>query len=58
MKRLPLLLCAVALLGSASAAAAPKELGYNVHQSTTVGMDATKDAGLGWVRVDFNWLDA
>lgn len=48
------------LLASAPATsyAAAKELGCNVHQSTDVGMDATKDAGLGWVRVDFNWLDA
>src|SRR5688572_16365613 len=35
-----------------------KELGFNVHQSSTTGLDATKDAGLKWVRIDFNWLDA
>ena len=62
MKRLSLasrVALGVALLtASATASAAPKELGFNVHQSTDVGMDATKAAGLGWVRVDFNWLDA
>lgn len=38
--------------------AAPKELGLNIHQSDTVGVAAAHDAGVGWVRVDFNWLDA
>ena len=41
----------------APAAAPAAELGLNVHQSTTVGPQVTHDAGLGWVRVDFNWLD-
>ncbi len=62
MKRLPLFFCGAALLAASAVApsawASPKALGYNVHQSTDVGMDATKAAGLGWVRVDFNWLDA
>lgn len=57
MKRLPLHVCA-ALLASSAAHAAPKELGMNAHQSPTVGLDATVAAGLGWVRIDFNWLDA
>ena len=43
---------------AAPAAAQPKALGLNIHQSTTVGLDATRDAGLGWVRIDLNWLDA
>ncbi len=46
------------LLASAPAEAATKELGFNVHQSATVGLDVTKAAGLGWVRLDLNWLDA
>ena len=58
MRRLPLAFCAPLLLVSTLASASPKELGYNVHQSTDVGLDAAKDAGLAWVRVDFNWLDA
>lgn len=37
---------------------APKELGFNVHQSDAVGLNATKDAGLSWVRIDLNWLQA
>jgi MYXO-CTERM domain-containing protein len=56
VKRLALL--TAALLWSAPLAAAPKELGFNVHQSPTVGLDAALAAGVGWVRVDFNWLDA
>lgn len=52
-----LLATALALLPSA-ALAAPKALGLNTHQSTTVGLDATRDAGLGWVRIDFNWINA
>jgi hypothetical protein len=62
MTRLPRFFCGatIATLSAfaSAASASPKELGYNVHQSTDVGMDATKAAGLGWVRVDFNWLDA
>lgn len=42
----------------ASAAPTPKELGFNVHQSATTGMDVAVLAGTKWVRVDFNWLDA
>ncbi len=57
--RLPLALGAAALLVAGPASAAgPKDLGFNVHQSETVGLDATRDAGLGWVRIDLNWLDA
>jgi len=33
-------------------------LGLNVHQSSTVGPNATKAAGLSFVRIDANWLDA
>ena len=60
MKRRALALSVVlaAWASASTAAASTKELGYNVHQSTDVGLDAAKDAGLGWVRVDFNWVDA
>ena len=37
--------------------AAPKQLGMNVHQSQGVGLDATRDSGTKWVRIDLNWLD-
>ena len=52
---------ALALLVSGASvahAATPRELGFNVHQSATVGLDATRDAGAGWVRIDLNWFDA
>ncbi len=39
----------------AAPASAEKLLGANVHQSLDVGHDATKAAGLGWVRIDLNW---
>jgi hypothetical protein len=54
-------LASVALAAALVFAALPagaKGLGFNVHQSSTIGLDATKDAGLKWVRVDFNWVDA
>jgi hypothetical protein len=51
-----LVLIAPLLSTSLASAAPPKQLGENIHQSTTVGMDATRDAGLGWVRVDMNWF--
>ncbi len=52
-------LVTTAALGlAAPALGASKELGFNVHQSPSVGLDATRDAGAGWVRMDFNWLDA
>lgn len=35
-----------------------QELGLNIHQSQDVGLDITRDAHLGWVRIDLNWLDA
>lgn len=44
--------------GRAAGAPTPKELGFNVHQSTTTGLDVAVAAGTKWVRVDFNWLDA
>jgi hypothetical protein len=40
------------------ALAAAASLGLNVHQSSTVGPNATKGSSLGWVRIDANWLDA
>src|SRR5262245_52669428 len=43
---------------SPSASAAPRALGLNVHQSVDVGLDATRDAGLGVVRIDVNWFQA
>jgi hypothetical protein len=48
----------IAIGGSAGAAGPTKDLGFNVHQSPTVGLAATRDAGLRWVRIDLNWLDA
>ena len=48
---------AAALGGAGPAEAGPKLLGANVHQSLDVGHDATKAAGLGWVRIDLNWID-
>jgi len=54
MKRALVLLAALA---SASPARATDGLGLNVHQSSGVGLDATKGATLGWVRIDANWVD-
>src|SRR5262245_16101864 len=53
---LPALTLAASLLCSAPALA-KKELGVNVHQSPSVGVDIARDAGLGWVRIDVNWFD-
>jgi MYXO-CTERM domain-containing protein len=47
-----------ALAFASPVAAAPHALGLNTHQSATVGLDATRDAGLRWVRIDLNWYDA
>jgi hypothetical protein len=58
MKRLAVPLASVALATLATPALAVQELGFNVHQSVDVGLDATHDAGLGWVRIDLDWLDA
>lgn len=44
-------------LSAGAAAAQKKELGLNVHQSSTTGIDVAAGAGVGWVRIDFNWLD-
>lgn len=46
------------MIPAAIVVAAAASLGLNVHQSTTVGLDATKASSLGWVRIDANWLDA
>jgi hypothetical protein len=51
------LACAGCVLAG-RAGAAPKELGLNVHQSVDVGLDATRDLGGTWVRIDFNWFQA
>ncbi len=40
------------------ASAGAAELGLNVHQSTDVGLDASRDATVKWVRIDFNWVNA
>ncbi|MCA9620013.1 MAG: hypothetical protein KC731_13400 [Myxococcales bacterium] len=48
----------VASLTSAEEAWGAQELGLNVHQSVDLGLDVTADAGLGWVRIDLNWVDA
>jgi hypothetical protein len=53
-----ILLASALLLVSATAAAATHEVGLNVHQSATVGLDVAKAAGVKWVRIDLNWLDA
>lgn len=45
-------------LAPSPAVAAPHALGLNVHQSTMVGLDAARDAHMGWVRIDLDWLDA
>ena len=41
--------------------AAPRPLGLNVHDSSGVGLNATRDAFLGsgpkLVRIDVNWYD-
>ncbi len=37
---------------------AEQQLGLNVHQSTSFGLDITRDAGLRWVRIDLNWFNA
>jgi hypothetical protein len=60
VRRAPLLtaLSLASALASTPAAAAPHALGLNVHQSTDVGLDVARDTSVGWVRIDFNWLDA
>lgn len=55
MSRALTLALAIALFPLPARAA---ELGLNVHQSSTVGLDITRDAKLAWVRIDLNWLDA
>lgn len=35
--------------------AAPNSLGVNIHLPTVDVLDAAKDLGVGWVRIDFNW---
>ena len=54
---LPISLLALTLLSSVPARAADG-LGLNVHQSTGVGLDVTRAASLGWVRIDVNWFQA
>lgn len=49
--------CFAAALMVSAPALAKKELGVNVHQSPTVGVDIAKDARLGWVRIDLNWFN-
>jgi hypothetical protein len=48
-------LFAFALAFAPAAAHAAHALGLNVHQDAAVGPNATKDAGLTWVRIDLNW---
>lgn len=50
-------LFALGVLLAGSASAAPRPLGLNVHQSAGVGLDATRDSGTKWVRIDVNWYD-
>src|SRR5581483_11588721 len=47
-----------AVLFATSPAEATQALGLNVHQSSGVGLDATRDAALRWVRIDLDWIDA
>lgn len=49
-------LFAAAALFVAADASAKDELGLNVHASTKVGQDVTRDSKLGWVRIDVNWF--
>ena len=49
-------LVAIGLVAS-PALGAKKELGFNVHQSNTVGPDVVVGAGTKWMRIDVNWLD-
>lgn len=46
---------AIALL-LASTPAPVDRFGVNAHIPTTQALDAAQDAGLGWVRYDFNWF--
>ncbi len=46
------------LLVPAGLGQAAQKLGLNVHQSSDVGLDAARDSGTDWVRIDFNWYDA
>ncbi len=48
----------LSLTACATSARAAQALGLNTHQSSTVGLDATRDAKLGWVRIDLNWFNA
>jgi hypothetical protein len=52
------LLVGAAGVGSGGTAWAKDDLGLNVHQSTGVGLDVTRAASLGWVRIDVNWFSA
>lgn len=49
------------LVATATSAAAPRPIGLNVHDSSGVGLNATRDAVLGngpkLVRIDVNWYD-
>lgn len=47
----------VAAFACAEAHAA-QELGLNIHQSATTGVNASKDASVQWARIDLNWYDA
>ncbi len=58
MRLASLFLACAAIAVAAPAAAAPRELGLNIHQSTDVGPAVTQAANLKWVRIDVNWFDA
>lgn len=52
----PLLLVLVTGLHGGAAVASPNNhVGLNVHHPTDDVLDAAKDLGVGWVRIDFNW---
>ena len=52
------LAAALVALAAGSLHAQDRSLGLNAHQSLGIDLDAARDAGVGWVRIDFNWYDA
>jgi hypothetical protein len=59
MNRQRAVLLGVLLLVAAPASAAPTRfVGVNAHQPANDILDAIKDLGATWVRIDFNWFQA
>lgn len=46
------------LMGLRPATAASHAVGVNAHQPSSDVLDAIQDLGVGWVRIDLNWLQA